>query len=60
MIIEKPSCIKELKQLANSLTDKDAKAAVCITKVKEILKNDDLSSAQKIAKLKEICKINGK
>jgi hypothetical protein len=60
MLIEKPSCIKEIKKLANSLSDRDTKTTICMTKIEEILKNDDLSSAQKITKLKEICKINGK
>lgn len=60
MFMEKPSCITELKELANSLTDLDMAATACIAKVKEIVNSDDLSAAQKIIKLKEICKDHGK
>jgi hypothetical protein len=60
MFMEKPSCIKELKQLANSLTDRDSDSNACIAKVKEVVNSDDLSASQKITKLKEICKDHGK
>lgn len=60
MFMEKPSCIRELKQLANSITERDTEATVCIAKVKEIVNCDDLSSTEKIIKLKEICEEHGK
>lgn len=60
MFIEKPSCIRELKQLANTLTAKDTEVAACIAKVKEIVNCDNLSSMEKIIKLKEICEEHGK
>lgn len=60
MLMEKPSCIKELKRLSNSLTEMDAAATVCIAKVKAIVNNDDLSSKEKLIKLKEICDEHGK
>jgi hypothetical protein len=60
MFTEKPSCIKELKQLANSLTARDVESNTCIEKVKEVVNNDGLSASQKITKLKEICKDHGK
>jgi hypothetical protein len=58
--MEKPSCIRELKQLAHSLTSNDTETAKCIIKVKEIVNCDDLSSMEKIIKLKEICEEHGK
>jgi hypothetical protein len=64
--MEKPSCIKELKRLASSLTDTsvidttDSMTMICISKVKEVVNSDDLSAIQKIIKLKEICKEHGK
>lgn len=60
MFMEKPSCIRELKQLANSIIEKDTEATMCIAKVKEIVNSDDLSSTEKITKLKEICEEHGK
>jgi hypothetical protein len=66
MFMEKPSCIKELKRLASSLTDTsvidttDSMTMICISKVKEVVNSDDLSAIQKIIKLKEICKEHGK
>ena len=60
MFMERPSCIRELKQLANTLTAKDNEVAVCIAKVKEIVNCDNLSPVEKIIKLKEICKEHGK
>ena len=60
MFMEKPSCIRELKQLAYSLTSNDTETAKCIAKVKEIVNCDDLSSIEKIIKLKEICEEHGK
>lgn len=60
MFMEKPSCIEELKQLADSLTEKDTEATTCIAKVKEIVNSDDLSYMEKITKLKEICTEYGK
>lgn len=56
MFTEKPSCITELKQIASSLTDIDFESNKCIVKIKEILKDEKTSAAQKILKLKEICK----
>ena len=60
MFMEKPSCIRELKHIAHSLTVKDTEAVTCIAKVKQIVNSDELSSAEKITKLKEICKEHGK
>jgi hypothetical protein len=54
--MEKPSCIKKLKQLANTLTNKDVEATDCIEKLKAVIDNDNLSANQKILKLKELCK----
>ena len=60
MSAEKPSCIKELKILANSLTVKEHDAVDCILKVKNIVNNDEISPAVKILKLKQLCKEYGK
>lgn len=60
MFMEKPSCIKELKQLASTLAIKDAETLDCISRVKQVVNNNDLSPMDKIIKLKEICREHGK
>jgi hypothetical protein len=58
--MEKPSCINELKQLANSLTEKETDAIECVAKVKEIINNTELTTKEKLIKLKDLCKDHGK
>ena len=60
MFMEKPSCINELKQLANSLTEKETDAIECVAKVKEIINNTELTTKEKLIKLKDLCKDHGK
>jgi hypothetical protein len=58
--MEKPSCINQLKRLAGNLTSMDESLYSCITKVKEIAYDDDLTPSEKITKIKELCKEHGK
>lgn len=58
--MEKPSCIKELKRLANVISSDDGYSVSCMNRVKQIIDNEALSSTEKIIKLKEICKEHGK
>lgn len=60
MFMEKPSCIKELKQLANSLTIIDIDLKECIDKIKCIVSTKDIDDSQKVLKIKELCKEHGK
>jgi hypothetical protein len=60
MFTEKPSCIKKLKRLANSLTGCETDVTLCVAKVKEIIDNTKLSTTEKLSKLKEFCKEYGK
>jgi hypothetical protein len=48
----KPSCIKELKELASSLGDRDTILKKDYKAVKNIINDSNLSNAQKINKIK--------
>jgi len=58
--MDKPSCIEQLKDLAESLTDRDVNLKKCMTKVKKVLHDEKLSPEQTVEKLKEICDQYGK
>lgn len=58
--MEKPSCINKLKDLADSLSDRDVNVKKCMAKVKEVLHDETLSESQIVDKLKEICNTYGK
>jgi len=60
MFMEKPSCIAQLKELTDSLSDRDMNLKKCMSAVKSILNNDELSDEQKIAEIKTVCKSYGK
>jgi hypothetical protein len=59
MIMEKPSCIKELKKVAISLAADNVMTSDCISLVKSII-NSNQTAEQKIIKIKELCKEYGK
>jgi hypothetical protein len=56
MFMEKPSCINELKELVDSLSDKEYSVKKYALRVKEIISDSSLTDRQKILKIKEICK----
>jgi len=58
MLMDKPSCIAELKELANSLTDRDVSIKACYAKVKSIINCTETSPEEKVLKIKEICNGN--
>jgi hypothetical protein len=58
--MEKPSCIRELKQLANSLTGIDIDLKGCMDKIKNIVSTKDIDDSQKVLKIKELCEEYGK
>jgi len=60
MFMEKPSCISQLKDLAESLSDRDINLKACMHAVKKVIYNDDLTDEQKVQEIKTICKKNGK
>lgn len=60
MIMEKPSCIKELKRLAYSLGNFDIDLRECIGKINDIIIIQDIDDSQKLSKIKELCKKYGK
>lgn len=60
MFMEKPSCIKELKQLANYLVGDYPDLKDCMCKIKDILENKDINDTQKVLKIKELYKEHGK
>lgn len=60
MFMEKPSCIRELKQLANSLTIVDVDLKECMAKIKDIVSTKEIDDSQKVLKIKELCKKHGK
>lgn len=49
---DQPSCINELKELAESLSDRDTLLKSDYKKVKAIINNKDLDNTQKIKKIK--------
>lgn len=51
---DKPSCIDELKELAESLTDRDTLLKNDYKIVKSIINNKDLNNTQKIKKIKSL------
>jgi hypothetical protein len=58
--MDKPSCLDQLKDLAESLTDRDVSIKKCMKKVNEVLHNEELTSDEIVSKLKDICKNYGK
>lgn len=58
--MEKPSCISQLKDLADSLSDRDINLKKCMSAVKKIIHNDELTNEQKVNEIKTICKGYGK
>ena len=51
---DKPSCIDELKELAESLCDRDTLLKSDYKTVKSIINNKDLDNTQKIKKIKSL------
>jgi hypothetical protein len=58
--MDKPSCLDQLKDLADSLTDRDVNLKKCMKHVKEILHDEKLNSDEIVSKLKDICNTYGK
>lgn len=54
MFSNKPSCIKELKELAKNLTDRDTLMKEDYLLVKSIIHCNKLNNTQKIKKIKTI------
>jgi len=55
MLMKKPSCIGELKELADKLSDRDVSLKSCFTKVKTIINCSETTETEKVKKIKEIC-----
>ena len=51
---DKPSCIDELKELVESLTDRDTLLKNDYKTVRSIINNKDLNNTQKIKKIKSL------
>lgn len=51
---DKPSCIDELKELAQSLSDRDTLLKSDYKTIKSIINNKDLNNTQKIEKIKTL------
>ena len=51
---DKPSCIDELKELAQSLSDRDTLLKSDYKTIKSIINNKDLNNTQKIKKIKTL------
>lgn len=60
MFTDKPSCIKDLKRLANYLTGDSLDVKDYMFKIKNILESKDINDMQKVIKIKELCKEYGK
>jgi len=58
MLMEKPSCIQELKDLTSKLADRDISLKASFKQVKTIVDCKKMTATQKIKKIKELC--NGK
>lgn len=58
--MEKPSCISQLKELADSLSDRDINLKACMQLVRKVIHSDDLTDEQKVQEIKSICNKNGK
>ncbi len=58
MLMEKPSCIQELKDLTSRLADRDVSIKISFKQVKSIVNCKKMNSEEKIKKIKELC--NGK
>jgi|TARA_Y100000389_G_scaffold24781_1_gene21488 hypothetical protein len=58
MLMEKPSCIQELKDLTSKLADRDVSLKESFKQVKTIIDCKKMTPTQKIKKIKELC--NGK
>lgn len=56
--MNKPSCINELKDLANRLSDRDLSLKERMKKVKVIINCEESSEKQKLQKIREICNGN--
>ena len=56
--MSKPSCINELKDLADRLSDRDLTLKECMKKVKSIISCKESTDEEKVQKIREIC--NGK
>lgn len=54
---DQPSCINELKELAESLGDRDTLLKSDYKKVRAIINNKDLDNTQKIKKIRSL--LNG-
>lgn len=55
MFMDKPSCIQELKELTERLSDRDVSLKVRFKEVKSIVNCKEMTPSQKVKKIKEIC-----
>jgi len=58
MLMSKPSCIDELKDLAEKLSDRDMSLKSCFKKVNSIINCKETNDKEKIKKIREICNGN--
>lgn len=56
--MSRPSCINELKDLSERLSDRDKNIKECFKKVKSIIKCKKTTAEEKVAKIEKLC--NGK
>jgi hypothetical protein len=58
--MEKPSCIDQLKDMVESLCDRDVDIKKCLTSIKKIVNDKNLSSEEIVIKIKDTYKSYGK
>lgn len=60
MIMERPSCIKEIKKLTYNLVNLHVNHDLCINNIKEVINTKELNNDKKLSKIKQICDSYGK
>ena len=61
MIMEKPSCIKEIKRLTGKLfTETPDNQATCISDITDVINSAQLNDNEKLSKIKQLCDGYGK
>lgn len=58
--MEKPSCIAQLKDMVDSLCDRDVDLKKCLTSIKQTVNDKTLSTEEIVIKIKDIYKSYGK